>query len=667
MIYFVSAQKKLFDSDIIKDSCIEEGIKYCSKLDSIGVDTETTGFQPHGDRILLIQIGDNKNQWVIEGTDSNLAKLKPLLLSKELILQNAKFDLRFLYKVGIFPNKIYDTYLAESVLYMGYQKGSIRKDLKTLGKKYCDADLDKSVRGKIHKVGFTEEVIAYSANDVAYLHEIKEKQLQLIREKDLEVALRLENAFVQALAYVEFCGIYLNKQMWLDKMLEDKKEAIEKESLLNKWILDNEFVEFIDPQLDLFSTERTVNLNWNSEKQLIPLFKKLKVDLLVKDKKTGKLKESIEAKQIQPQAYKSTLIPLYLEYKKAEKNLSTYGENWIKQINKITGRIHTNFSPLMDTGRLSCGGKDKSKHIEYVNIQNLPADNRTRSCFTVQDSNNILIDADYSGQEAVIFANKCLDKNLLDFYDNGYGDQHSYVAKLCFPKELENIPLEEVKKKRPDLRQKAKSAGFALQFGGVGATIASNLGIPLEEGNEVEGAYYNAFPGVKDYFQKVIEETMQNGYILFNDFTKRKSFIDFFDEFKELEKKFTRSYWDKYKEEKRKDSTKFHSELLPEVREFFRLRGVIERKSKNYPVQGSAGDCTKLATFLLFDKLRKKDLLNIVKIVNIVHDELLIEAPENMGEEIGKLTQQCMEKAGGYFCQRVPLKAEPALAKYWKH
>lgn len=667
MIYFVSDQKRLFESDRIKDSTIEEGIKYGTSLISIGADTETTGFQPHGDRILLIQIGDRNNQWVIEGTDYNLQKLKPLLLSKELLLQNAKFDLRFLYKHGIFPSKIYDTYLAESILYMGYQKGSIRKDLKTLGKKYCNADLDKSVRGKIHRVGFTEEVIVYAAEDVAYLHEIKEKQMQLIKEKDLEVALRLENAFVQALAFVEFCGIFLNRDMWLKKMSEDKILAQQKEEALNNWILDNNFTEFIDAQLDLFNPKRTVSLNWNSEKQLIPLFKKLGAELLVKDKKTGKFKETIEAKQLQPQAYKSPLIPLYLEYKKAEKSISTYGENWLKQINKTTNRIHTNFSPLMDTGRLSCGGKDKSRRIEYVNIQNLPADNRTRSCFTVQDADNILIDADYSGQEAVIFANKCLDKNLLDFYDNGYGDQHSYVAKLCFPKQLENVPLEEVKKKRPDLRQKAKSAGFALQFGGVGATIASNLGIPLEEGNEVEEAYYTAFPGVKGYFQKVIEETMQNGYILFNDFTNRKSFIDFFDEFKELEKKFTKEYWDKYKEEKKKDSSKFHSELLPEVREFFRLRGVIERKSKNYPVQGSAGDCTKLATYLLFNKLRQNELLNTVKIVNIVHDELLVEAPEEMGENIANLTKECMEEAGNYFCKRVPLKAEPALAKYWKH
>lgn len=450
-------------------------------------------------------------------------------------------------------------------------------------------------------------------------------------------------------------------------MLEDKKEMVDKEIILNKWILDNNFTEFINPQLDLFSTEREVNLNWNSEKQLFPLFKKLNIDLMVKDKKTGKFKQSIEAKQLQPQAYKSPLIPLYLEYKKAEKNLSTYGENWLRQINKNTGRIHTNFNPLMDTGRLSCGGKDKTKNIEYVNIQNLPADHRTRSCFTVQCEDNILVDSDYSGQEAVIFANKCLDKNLLDFYDNGYGDQHSYVAKLCFPKQLEDISLEEVKKKRPDLRQKAKSAGFALQFGGVGATIASNLGIPLEEGNEVEAAYYKAFPGVKNYFQKVINETMQNGYILFNDFTKRKSFIDFFDEYKELEKKFTPEYWDNYKIEKKLDTSNFHDKLLPEVREYFRLKGTIERKAKNYPVQGSAGDCTKLATYLLFNYIRENNLLNIIKIVNIVHDELLIECPENLKDITSKITQESMEKAGTYFCKRVPLKAEPSSEKYWKH
>ena len=109
------------------------------------------------------------------------------------------------------------------------------------------------------------------------------------------------------------------------------------------------------------------------------------------------MKESVDAKVLKPQASKCSLIPIYLDFKEAVKVTSTYGENFLKQINPISGRIHSNINSIgTDTGRLSSGGKDKENHTEYVNLQNLPADAETRACF-VAEKGNAWISIDYAG------------------------------------------------------------------------------------------------------------------------------------------------------------------------------------------------------------------------------------------------------------------------------
>ena len=104
----------------------------------------------------------------------------------------------------------------------------------------------------------------------------------------------------------------------------------------------------------IVNLEPQVTLNWNSAKQLIPLFKKYGVNVTIEDREKGGTKDSIDAKSLKPQKNKCSLIPLYLEYKEAIKVTSTYGENFLKQINPVSGRIHTNFNQLgTDTGKTS--------------------------------------------------------------------------------------------------------------------------------------------------------------------------------------------------------------------------------------------------------------------------------------------------------------------------
>ena len=138
----------------------------------------------------------------------------------------------------------------------------------------------------------------------------------------------------------------------------------------------------------------------------------------VDDREKGGNKDSIDAKSLKPQKDKCSLIPLYLEYKEAVKVTSTYGENFLKQINPVSGRIHTNYQQMgADTTRLTSGGKDKTSKIEYINLLNLPANAETRACFVAENGNK-WISIDYSGQETYLMASIANDKAIIEELTN---------------------------------------------------------------------------------------------------------------------------------------------------------------------------------------------------------------------------------------------------------
>lgn len=133
-------------------------------------------------------------------------------------------------------------------------------------------------------------------------------------------------------------------------------------------------------------------------------------------------------------------------------------------------------------------------------------------------------------------------------------------------------------------------------------------------------AYFNAFTGVKEYFKKCREDAFERGYILFNNITNRKSYIDFFDEYKQLSSFINKEFWEEYRNHKENNTDRFNSYFKPLVRKYFKMRGEIERRSYNYPIQGSAADITKLSGIFFFNWLLKNNLFHKVLISNVVHD-----------------------------------------------
>ena len=465
MRYLITNQTKLHSSELFKHISLTEGIELLKDLEEIGLDTETEGLDCYTKKILLLQLGVEEFQ-VLFDISSFGGIIPPELVrflntyKGILILQNAKFDLKFLFKQGIIIKKVYDTMLAEIIITNGLQYSG--RDLGTIAEKYSGVTLDKEVRGEIIKRGLDERVLAYGADDVKYLPEIKRKQLVQAKHLDLTNAIDLDNAFVVVLAYVEFCGIKLDYQKWKEKTDKNVAEVARLKTVLEEQLWNDGKFDCFSGMVDMWSGKQDCTLNWDSPKQVLKLFKSygIKTTIYVK----GEEKNSIDAKVLDPQKNEFPILKPYLEYKAGQKLISTYGYNWKRYINPITGRIHTTFQQLMDTGRLSCGNKRDGT----PNLQNLPSDKVTRGCF-IPEKGNSMTAADYSSQEQIVLANFSREENLINFYQKGFTDMHSYVAFLMYPdirkcsvEDLTPEGLKYVKTEHTEKRKLAKNAGFAI-------------------------------------------------------------------------------------------------------------------------------------------------------------------------------------------------------------
>lgn len=783
MIYFVTGERKLFEFPEAKYKCIsvEESFNILEPLQIVGLDTETTGTEIWQGRLLTLQLGNRENQVVIDCLTVDVKKYKDYLESDRLfIIHNAKFDLRWLYKEHIVVRNVYDTYLAEKILFLGFPPGIVSLSLQACCDRYLGIYLDKTVRGQIH-AGMTEEVIVYAANDVVHLEDIMNLQLNTINARGQKVALDIENEFVRVLAYIEFCGIKLDPVKWKAKMDKDAERLRVAEQKLNEWVVDyvmkkddpsliarnydprerrrkaiksgnvdymgnppkgkGDDVFVVIPAPSLFSefdTGPQCIINWNSSKQVIRLFEELGFDLLVKDKKTGKMKKSVESKFIELQANKSTIVPLYLEYSAAFKVVTSFGQNFLDAINPVTHRIHPTFNQMMDTGRLSCGsggkgkgGKTKDDDVaeeedgskdtsiqsndKSVNVQQLPATEETRAAF-VPEKGYMLIDCDYGDQEGHVFTELSNDREWIAFYnDPNQRDGHSFVAKMCFPKDLDGVEEKDVKKVRKDLRSLAKKARFCFNYNGQAPTMATNCNIPIDFATEIYNNYFKRFNGIASYFKVQKRDMWDRGYILISKITGLRAYIYDYPILKGIERRKNgmEDFWDIYKASR--DSGRVISEIPPIImqeiakrfaqgkpieeiavtysykvkkagkveerlidinretvyvsvmKHLWKRKSASDNQSCNYPSQGTAAAMTKIAGIRYFNHLVKDGLIFKVLIPNDVHDEYLIEPPAEIAEQEAKKLSECMEYAARIFCKKVTIKAEPEIADHWVH
>lgn len=680
MIYLVTSQTEMFDNDTYKIIGVGESLRLLEPLKFVGLDTETTGLDVYTKELKLLQLGCYDFQIVIDCTTIDIQNYKSYLESDRLFIGwNLKFDLKWLFKYKIVPKRIYDGYLAEKLMWLGYPPGMHSMSLKSAGLTYLDIELDKTVRGQIiWKKELTEEIIKYAAYDVKYLEKIMEAQHIKLEMKGLLTAVEYENRFIFPLTYCEFCGIKLDEDRWKAKMKKDLEKLNSSLAALNNWVTSNypedkryTYINIQGSLFDGFDTTPKCTINWNSAKQVIPLFEELGFNLLVKDKDTGGMKKSIDAKVIKPQKSLSSIAPIYLEYKAAQKVVSTYGENFLDQINPVSGRIHTNYQQLgADTTRVTSGGKDKSSNVEYINFLNFPADSETRSCMVAEPGNK-WISIDYAGQETYLLASIANDEAIIKELTEGSGDIHSLTAYMAYKEIPRDTPIKDIKKLYHNLRQEAKGIEFAINYGGDANTIATNKGIPINEAQIIYNDYMSGFKGVKKYQDFCRKDVMQKGYILLNPLTGHKAYIYDFEELNKIKESFKEpGFWDYYREMKAEAPS---CETVEKVRHFFKRKSASEKQSINYRIQGTGSMCLRVSLVNFFEYLRRNNLLFKVLITVIPYDEINCEAPEEIAEDIAKVLYNCMVKAGAYFCTRCKLDADISrlpsgeLPDYWIH
>ncbi|MBD5583807.1 MAG: DNA polymerase I [Clostridia bacterium] len=346
--------------------------------------------------------------------------------------------------------------------------------------------------------------------------------------------------------------------------------------------------------------------NINSPMQLGDvLYNDLKITEVKKKKNDTKYTTSAEV--LEKLVDKYPVVADILKYRFYQKITSTYIDGYRPLIRK-DGTIHTTFNQtITTTGRLSSSNP---------NLQNIPIRDEEgkelRRIFVAREG-NVFIDADYSQIELRLLAHFSGCKELIEAYNQGK-DIHATTASQVF-----GVPFEEV---TPKMRRSAKAVNFGIIYGISDFGLAKNLNISNSTAKEYIEKYFATYSSVKEYMDKNVEFAKEHGYIC--TLTGRKR-------------------------------------VIPEIKSAnYNLRQFGERASMNMPLQGSSADIIKIAMVNVAKALKEEGLKT--KLILQVHDELILEAPEEEAERAGKILKDAMENAVSL---KVPLTVEVHTGKNW--
>lgn len=249
-------------------------------------------------------------------------------------------------------------------------------------------------------------------------------------------------------------------------------------------------------------------------------------------------------------------------------------------------------------------------------------------------------------QEIRILADKTEDSHMIAFLNSDDPDFHSFTARRMFNIE----PGKPVPKNQ---RQQAKIVSFSLAYGASAHKLSKDFKVSIEEAEEILNSFYRSYPALEPYFKKVHRFSFDNGYILIDRFTRRKSYLPDWEEFKAQDRLLVLS---------RKSGIK--ADTLNWKR-FYVVKGKIERASQNYGIQGQAASMTKLAMVLFRHYIKLENL--DAYLVACVHDEIVVESEISISERVGQLLEKAMLYAGKLLCSSVVMDSEQKISRTWEH
>ena len=309
--------------------------------------------------------------------------------------------------------------------------------------------------------------------------------------------------------------------------------------------------------------------------------------------------------KLQPLAAEYPVIGTLLEYRTVQKALTSYGQNMIELINPTTGRLHADFRQIgAPTGRFSCTNP---------NIQQVPHAVEYRRCFSGHPVGRKLIIADYSQIELRILAEFSGDQGFINAFNSG-ADLHRVTAAEVF-----NASLDQVTKEQRDF---AKRLNFGVVYG-IGAQRFSIMtGLSVGEAENVLRKYFGTYRQLDTYLHEAANRAVRERQAR----TASGRLVRF-----------------RYDEQDRQQIS------------------MTKRNGKNTPIQGTSADILKRALRLLNDELRDTN----AQIVNIIHDEVVVEADADDAEEIAEKVERTMRVAGEEYVKTVPVKVETEIADEW--
>ena len=342
----------------------------------------------------------------------------------------------------------------------------------------------------------------------------------------------------------------------------------------------------------------------NSTKQLRTV---LFDELALTPQKRTKTGFSTDAQSLEKLVGQHPIIEKLLRYRETEKLRSTYGEGLIEHVGE-DGRIHATFNQTVArTGRLSS---------DQPNLHNIPIrteeGRRFRRAFVPSDGWWLLI-ADYNQIELRVIAHLAEDPGLVSAFTGGE-DIHTATASRVFDVEPEDVTIGQ--------RSKAKMVSYGLAYGMESYGLAQRLNIGVDEATQILNAYFEAFPRVRAYMSRVVAEARDRGY--------------------------TETLFGRRRQ-------------IPELSSpNFRIRQAGERQAMNAGIQGLAADIFKLAIVRLDEAIESEGLRS--RLILQVHDEVILEVPEDERDRASSLTLDAMRGAASL---SVPLDVNVAWGRSW--
>lgn len=545
-------------------------------------DVETAGFDCHTCPIVGISFCAKEGEAYyvpISFGDSEgfLKMLKPLLEEASIakIGQNIKFDIMALAVAGIRVGGFkYDTMLLHYLIDPESRHGM--SHLARFYLNYSPIEIETLIGRGSKQITMAqvplETAAEYGAEDADVTLRLKHILWPKVVEMGFEeLYRRIEEPLIDVLADIELTGVKIDTEQLA---VYGRELTVEMDAL----------------EARIRELTQTPDLNVNSSRQLgIVLFEKMKID--PKPKLTKTKQYSTDEEYLVSLADKNPIVNMVLEYRALKKLLSTYIEALPQLVNPVTGRVHTSFNQAVtSTGRLSSTNP---------NLQNIPIrteqGRQIRKAFIPSDDEHTILSADYSQVELRLMAHLSGDEALIEAFRHGE-DIHSATAARLF-----GIPLPEV---TAEQRRKAKTANFGIIYGISAFGLKQRMGnISMDEAKQIIDGYFKAYPKVKEYMERVVDEARDAGYVE-TIFGRRR--------------------------------------YLPDIRSGnSTVRSLAERNAINAPLQGSAADIIKLAMNSIHRQFRDRGLQS--KVILQVHDELVVDMLKSEQEQVVPIVTEAME------------------------